>query len=315
VRPDPCPCPIWALAALALVACQCGTGKDAAPAPKPAPDANAFPVARDAGEDVREPDVPVVPEEPVVEDIGAEDLGAVPAWRAVTDRDFYLARRGQHGVVYGKLVTRPRPGSGAGTGTGSGTGTGDPTPARDELMLVDETEGNGALAIRVRFADGATPPVAGSRVALGGAWALDDQRRWIWQVDAVTALTGEAPKKVAPDPESAPGHVVASGPWPAGAKVRPPDKVKEGEIMLFTVVSVPKRTGDGWGVSDQKWGRVLGYVRLPGEHHSYGGHELLAPDERWSLKKQGTYWVRVGKVRRKDSEPAIIEAVTAPVKP
>src|SRR5687768_13481864 len=30
-------------------------------------------------------------------------LGAVPAWEAVVQRDQYLARRGQHGVVYGRM--------------------------------------------------------------------------------------------------------------------------------------------------------------------------------------------------------------------
>ena len=272
-----------------VAACQGGASNEPPKQPAPAPDARAFPETRDARDEMVEPDLPVVPEEPVVEDVGAEDLGAIPAWRAVIDRDFYLARRKQHGVVFGRLAA--------------------------DGWLIDETEGNGALAIRVRFDEGIKVPVAGSRVAIGGAWALDEARHWYWKADAVTALTGEAPAKAAPDPESPPGLVVASGAWPAGAKVRAPDKVKEGEIMLFTVVSLPKQIGDGWGVSDQKWGTLMGYLRLPGEHTSYGGHDLRAADERWTLKKQGTYWVRVGKVRRKDTEPAVIEAVTAPVKP
>src|SRR5258706_13909624 len=29
------------------------------------------------------------------------DLGAIPAWEAVVSRGDYLARRGQHGIVYG----------------------------------------------------------------------------------------------------------------------------------------------------------------------------------------------------------------------
>ena len=45
------------------------------------------------------------PEEPDVPDPGRviAELGAIPAWQAVVDRAQLLARRGQHGVVYGRV--------------------------------------------------------------------------------------------------------------------------------------------------------------------------------------------------------------------
>src|SRR5512142_2990040 len=94
------------LACLLLVACQ-GHGEQSAPparqdTPKPAPVPDAALIAGDAGSD--EPHV-APPEEPETVDPGKAiaDLGAIPAWQAVVDRANYLARRGQHGVVFGTI--------------------------------------------------------------------------------------------------------------------------------------------------------------------------------------------------------------------
>jgi hypothetical protein len=145
---------------------------------------------------------------------------------------------------------------------------------------------------------------------------LDEARRWYWQADAVTTLPASEPPKEPPrDPPAVPGHVIAAAEPPGGwAKVRAPDKVSPGELMAFTVVEKPLREGGGWGVSDRKWGSLMATLTLPGEHDSYGGHDLRAPDERWALKKGGTYWVRVGKIRRPKEGVPVIAGVTAPVR-
>jgi hypothetical protein len=45
---------------------------------------------------------------------------------------------------------------------------------------------------------------------------------------------------------------------------------------------------------------------------------MRAPDERWQLKRGQTYWVRIGKIRKRgtptDPKPALINARTAPIR-
>ena len=283
----------WLVAALA--ACQSRTE----PAPAPVvPDAAVAAIVEPAGPaDAAEAEPaetgPSAAPDPDDEEMLAApgDLGAIPAWRAVIDRDRYLARRGDRGVVAGRV--------------------GGPVPESDLVWLIDETEGNGALGIRIRFAKAPEP---GARVAVRGAWTLDEARRWYWQADAVTplpAIDEPAPK----DPPAPPGHVIAAADPPGGwGKVKAPDKASPGDLMMFTVVSTPRREGDGWGVSDRRWGTLMATLRLPGEHDSYGGHDLRAADERWGLDKGKTYWVRVGKVRRPPDGVPLLQAVTAPVR-
>ena len=109
-------------------------------------------------------------------------LGAVPAWQAVVDRNLYLDRRGQHGVVYGTLgepITIPASGSGDAALAAVAT---------PYVWLVDDTEGNGALAIRVLPASLAK---AGDRIAFAGAWALDEQRHYFWKASLASPLSPE----------------------------------------------------------------------------------------------------------------------------
>jgi hypothetical protein len=238
------------------------------------------------------------------------ELGAVPAWQAVVDRTLYLERRGQKGVVYGVLgpAITSVAGSAAGSGSGSGAIAPSPTPY---TWLVDETEGNGALAIPVQL--GKTTGKEGDRVAIAGAWALDDTKHWFWKSTTITALPAAPPSK-AKDPPATPGHAIANGDLPAGA--RPISLAKETEAAYFTVVGgTPAVDGDGWLVADELGNPPYALLNMPGERASYGGQDLRTADERWVLKRGQTYWVRIGPVHKHGPDkPATINARTAPVR-
>ena len=248
------------------------------------------------------------------------DLGAVPAWQAVVDRTRYLDRRKQHGVAYGLLgdaVMVPAPPVAGAPDAGVHVDAG--LVASPYVWLLDDTEGTGALAIRARLPDNArVHPVAGDRVALGGAWALDDDRRWYWKVDAITALPAAPPQKPpgpapAPAALSSPGHVVATGDMPSGAHTI--SIAKEGELAYFQLVGPPPAgDGDGWPVADELGNPVYALLVLPGERASYGAQDLRTPDERWALRRGVTYVVRIGHVRKHEGKPATITARTAPVR-
>ncbi len=297
-----------------LAACQ---GGDSAPAPsekkaESRPNVPAKPPA---------PDAPAAePKDPI------DELGAIPAWDAVVDRAQYLARRNQHGVVYGVLgppILMPAPVP-AGSGSASGSGSAAPAPARpvDAGMiaspytwLVDETEGNGALAIRVDLGKKQGQFKEGDRVALGGAWTLDDARHWYWKVDNAQALPAAPPPKAGEtkDTPSPPGHTIVTGDFPPGVKRI--SLGKEGDLVYFQVVGAPPPVdGDGWPVADELGNPVVALLVLPGERASYGAQDMRTPDERWQLRRGQTYWVRLGRYhKRGPDKPPVYYARTAPV--
>ena len=281
------------LAALVLAGCQGGRHQPAA-APPPAR------TPRDARAAVKPPAADAGPV-----DVGKmiADLGAIPAWDAVVDRAQYLARRNQHGVVYGTLgpaIMMPAPGADAGL------------VASPYTWLIDDTEGNGALAIRVELGARGGKLAAGQRVALGGAWALDDHRAWFWKVDDSSPLPA-APAPATKDPPAPPGHVIAAGPLPAGA--RPISKAGDNDLVYFQLVGQPPAIdGDGWPVADELGDPVVALLALPGERASYGAQDMRAPDERWHLRRGVTYALRVGIVHHHGPDkPATINARTAPI--
>ena len=233
------------------------------------------------------------------------ELGAVPAWQAVVDRTRYLARRGQRGVVYGTLGDAIQAGSDGSAGSGSAGSV-----ASTYTWLVDDTEGNGALAIRAQLD---APGKPGDRVALAGAWALDDARRWYWQVASATALP-PAPASTLKEPRAQPGHAIATGDLPAG--VRPISKARENDVVYFTLAGpAPVLDGDGWPVTDELGNPVAAILNLPGEHASYGAQDLRTADERWTLRRGQTYWVHVGVVHDHGRDkPLTMNARTAPVR-
>ncbi len=259
-------------------------------------DAAPRPPGADSGGSATSPgiDASAVDDSSIGDGTTADALGAIAAWQAVVDRDRYLARRDQHAVLAGRV---------GGEAIAPG--------ARGVVRwLVDEREGNGALAVRIAMSG--QPPAEGARIAVAGAWALDDQRRWYWQVASLSAIEGPDPTP-SPDPPSAPGHQVATGSPPSG--YRPISKARDGGVVTFGVVRAPRGEGDGWLVADDSFGAPAAYLFLPGERPSYGGHDLRQADERWVLKRGVTYWVRIDRVRRRTpQDTARIKATTAPVR-
>lgn len=273
-----------ALAIAALACAACGEKREAQPARTEPPDQ-----VRDGGA-IEADGGPAAADDPALAGVP----GGIPAWQAVVDRDRYLARRGQGAVIVGRL---------GGEAIAPG--------ARGVIRwLIDETEGNGALGVRIALT-GAVP-ADGARLAVRGAWALDGQRRWYWQVESVTELTTPGPPAPV-DPPSPPGHQVGAGPVPSG--YRAVSHGKDGGVIVFGVIRAPAGEGDGWLIGDDSFGAPVATLTLPGERPSYGGHDLRHDDERWHLKRAVTYWVRIDRIRRRSPDaPATIRAVTAPMK-
>ena len=296
----------WSLTATATatatIACQ---GEGSSPPPKPAGPEAGMPTPTIDADLLAPPAEDGAPAPPVEDAAPAEAqieaLGAIPAWQAVIDRDRYLLRRGQHGVIYGvvgpEILITPSDAGAIGTGT---------------FWLVDDTEGHGSLAVRIKWPPRGKTPVAGDRIAAGGAWTVDDDRRWIWQTDAWQALP-PGPPPLFPEPPAPPHHIVGSGGPPSGWK--PVAAAKDDGIIAFQIVGAPPASeGEGWKVANELGDAPAAILFLPGERSSYGGHDLRTPDEKWQLKRGTTYWVRIGKVRRRaPDQPPTINARTAPV--
>lgn len=290
-----------ALLAIALAACQ---GHDTGTTQSHARKDAGLSASTDDADNTDAPPAADEPQEPAP-DPGKliADLGAIPAWEAVVDRGDFLARRGQRGIAYGTLGERIHIADPASDG-----GLID----SPYTWLVDDTEGNGALAIRVAL--GKKTPKLGDRVALAGAWKLDETNHYVWDITELTQLPPAAPSDLK-DPPSPPGHALQEGPLPPGAHTV--SVAKDNDIIYFQVTGrAPLIDGDGWPISDQLGNPVVALLNLPGERPSFGAQDFRTPDERWQLKRAVTYWVRIGKVRKnKDPEkPANINARTAPVK-
>jgi hypothetical protein len=179
------------------------------------------------------------------------------------------------------------------------------------VWLIDDTEGNGALGIRLAIGDKARE---GDRIAAGGAWQLDAERRWFWKPDAIQPLPPAPPSDLKDAQPSAPGHAVVSGELPPG--VRTISVARDGDAVYFQIVGpAPLTDGDGWQVADQLGSPTIALMNLPGERASYGGLDMRAADERWQLRRGQTYWVRIGKLRKRGlDKPALVNARTAPVR-
>lgn len=246
------------------------------------------------------------------------DLGAIPAWQAVIDRAQLLGRRNQRGVVYGRIggpVAIPLPvgaGSGGSAGSAGSAGSGSASPANSPYVwLIDDTEGNGALGIRVAL--GSRIAKAGDRVALGGAWLLDDRRQWYWRVDSLHSVPPAEPSDLTDPPWPEPSHVVPNGNLAPGSRII--TLAHDNDAVLFQFVGLPPTNeGDGWPVANELGDVPFALLVLPGERASYGGQDMRAADERWQLKRAQVYWVRIGRITKRPDKPALIRARTAPVR-
>jgi hypothetical protein len=282
-----------------------GSGSDTAGDPYSALGSADMPPAPGSAGSGSGSDVPDVPEPITDPGKALFEMGAVPAWQTVIDRTLYLDRRKQHGVAYGVLggdVMVP------GVGSGSGSAS---LIASPYVWLVDDTEGNGALAIRVKLPDNARlHPVTGDRVALGGGWSLDDAHRWFWKVDAITALPALPPPKF---PWGPPSHAIGNGELPQGARTI--SLAKENDFAYFMLVGPPPTgDGDGWAVADELGNPVYAILAMPGERPTYGAQDMRTADERWALRRGQTYVVRIGKIHKHGDKPATITARSGPVR-
>lgn len=252
--------------------------------------------------------------------------GGIPA---VTSAGSAVAAGPAAGAAAGGVATGARPGSAAGGGPGSGTapvhagpaaggagaGSGSAVPeanliATPYVWLIDDTEGNGALGIRIALGDKARP---GDRIAAGGAWQLDAERRWYWKPDAIQHLPAAPASEPKDPPPPVPGHSIATGPLPSGARTA--GVARDNDAIYFQIAGpVPQSDGDGWQIADQLGSPTALVLNLPGERPSYGGQDMRAPDERWQLRRGQTYWVRIGVLHRRTGKPATVNARTAPVR-
>ena len=302
------------LAALFAVACQGKKGEEPPPRVEggsavaldaPRPDAMILPPedAQKKPDEVEPPDPGKV----------IAELGAFSAWQAVIDRANYLVRRGQRGVVYGRLgaaIMVPDP-----MAAPADAGVKPPLVASAYHWLIDDTEGNGTLGIRIKIPDAKKGDVKeGDRIALDGAWELDDHKRWFWKGDAVQTIPAAPPSDLKEAQPAAPSHAIVNGELPSGARTI--SLAKDGDVVYFQIVGpAPTTEGDGWPVADELGNPAVALLNLPGERASYGGHDMRQPDERWVLKRGQTYWVRIGKVRKRaPDKPWLINARTAPVR-
>lgn len=260
-------------------------------------------------------DAPNKPEEQEQPDPGKvlDDLGAISAWQAVIDRAQYLGRRRATGVVFGTVGAQvmeeiPETVTYQRMATGPAIRRVDlrPTPY---TWLVDDTEGNGSLGIRTTLAGRATQ---GGRVALRGAWDLDAKLQWFWRVDGVALVPAATSTPPGDPPPPTPGHALVAGPLARGT--RPISVARDNDLVYFQIVGpAPAIEGDGWLVADQLGNTPVALLALPGERASYGGQDMRSADERWQLRRGKTYWVRIGKIRKRGDKPALINARTAPV--
>jgi hypothetical protein len=179
------------------------------------------------------------------------------------------------------------------------------------VWLIDDTEGNGSLAIRIALGDKAKP---GDRIAAGGAWQLDDDHRWFWKPDTVQPLPPPPASDLKEPQPAVPGHAIVNGELPSGARTM--SVARDGDAVYFQIVGpAPVSDGDGWQVADQLGSPTIAVMNLPGERPSYGGHDMRAADERWQLRRGQTYWVRIGKLRKRGADkPPLVNARTAPVR-
>lgn len=265
------------LAVLACAAVACGGDGDGDPAAT---------VAADPGPEVRRPAAPDAdPEAPAVERIDAPPPGSLPAWDAVIQRADLVARRGQRGIIHGRVAVHG-----------------------GERYLVDETDGAGALGVRLHGVD----LDAGARAAVWGAWEASADRGWRWRASKVARLPAA---EVDPDPYAAtrPDHVIETIDRPPAGTIVIEQVPRAGGGVFFQVIRGPVRPGDGWIVAGRSHWPPAAIILLPGDREPYGAQDLRSPGEIWRLEPKQSYVVRVARKRpaSRDGVP-VLRAVSPP---
>ena len=290
----------WALSLLLIGACS----GERSSSSEPAPVHDARPPVRPS--DAAGPAIDAAPPRPQVAALPLSDddeaaalrrLPAVSAWAAVVDRGRYLARRDQRGAVHGRLG-----------------GAVDEAAATGLFWLIDETDGAGSLSIRLALPEGiGIADLAGhDRLVAWGAWRVDGERRWIWQADKVATLPARA-WSVAPDHRAALGHRIVDIATPPERAPPMSERSHLGGYTVFQVVRAADDPADGWEISDDGRKPPLARLYLPGERESYGGQDLRAPAEHWSLQRGQRYVVRLKRfLPAKPGELANVRALDAP---
>lgn len=248
-------------------------------------------------------------------------LRAIPAWDAVIDRAYYLGRRKQKAVIVGLWGGPIPPAEVVQPESGSATGATAPLVKSPSFWLHDESIEGGALGVSVRLPTNDSIPAVGARVAVTGAWALDE-KRWYWRATAFEVLPPSARAVTSSSPPGSPsvagnaglpGLPIAASSAPAGT--RQVSFARGEEWIYFQVVAVPKRPGDGWKIANELGDSPVGVILLPGERRSFGGLEMRSPEERWNLRRGVTYWLRIGALTFGQSgEPWAAVARSAPVR-
>jgi hypothetical protein len=218
----------WTLL-VAVALCACGGDKNEKQSPAPV----LTVASQDAAPVVAKAPPPVAIESFETDGDEAKALAkaeVMHAWRAVDQRWRLLARRGEGGAVWGSLGES----------------------IDEHQWLIDETEGVGSLAIRVRL-PAETKLAKGERVVIWGGWKVDGKRRWYWEARRVARLGGKSPSDVT---EFAPGHdIKVLDARPKGSV--PISKLKRRGDVVFEVVNAPMRVGEGWIVADRaKWPKI-----------------------------------------------------------
>src|SRR5262249_13947085 len=69
-------------------------------------------------------------------------------------------------------------------------------------------------------------------------------------------------------------------------------------IVYFQALLPPRLDGDGWVIAGEIGDPWVARLLLPGERPSYGGPDMRQAADARELQRRGTYWVRIGKLRR-----------------
>jgi hypothetical protein len=231
------------------------------------------------------------------ENTALRDMDAVPVWNAVVNRGDYLGRRGKQGTIHGRL--------------------GEPVSGESGAYrwFIDDTEGSGALGVRLAY-DPDLAPEPGQRLLVWGAWEVDRELRWYWKATRMARLEARD-SDIPAEARSEPGHVIAAMATPpqgaipvSEAVAEPPPQPAD---IIFEITRVPANRFTGWEIGDRTRWKPVARLHLPGERESHGAQDLRSPGEYWRLERNTRYVVRVQRIAPpKPGVRTTLKAINAP---